>query len=460
MPKRAVEEEERVPENRLDVLPKKKLKKNATSEKINDAGIGESPLDDEFDDLEDKVQPENETIKYTDSDIYFDTINRRVLNFDMPLICSVSLATTNIHICLVCSKYLQGASLDSPANAHAIDTNHHIYINTQNSNFIILPEQLILSDARSRDLRDIQLLLKPEFNEKLISQLDTKPFQGKTLTGESYDVGFVPLINDYMSEIVDKRFESRESNSVLKHNTLYYALSHLPLIRDNLLRFEESEATPLISQLSRLTKKIWSPYLFKNFTSSFAIESYLVSCELPAKLLDDIRLFYTWLINTSIKENKKMYKDFFTGKLLIENATKPIKFINISVKLPQESVFKGSTSSSIEQYDLEKLIKEKGLKIIKSPQYLTIYIDRTNDMKIEGIEQQMNMGIVKFDPDSLRLNDKYSYKLVVNLTANKVQVLDKAKNRWVEFDGVSVKEVEKELLFISNCQLQIWELKR
>lgn len=244
---------------------------------------------------------------------------------------------------------------------------------------------------------------------------------------------------------------------MLKHNTLYYALLHLPLVRDHLLEIRSSESTPLSNQLSILAKKIWSPYLFKNFTSSFAIENYLVSCRIPTKILDDVRLFYTWMLNTLLKENKKLYKDLFTGKLVSKDSSKSIKFINLTVKLPQQSVFKGSTSSSIEQYDLVTLIKEKGYQILKFPQYLVIYIDRTNDVQIEGMEQHLNKSIVKFYPDTLKLDKRTNYKLVANITDSKVQVLDKSRKRWVEFDGVSVKEVEKELLFIANSQLQIWE---
>ena len=441
----------------LEAVPRKKQKKEVLCGTTDDGQNGGTEDSDEFEDLDDTVHMETTGLKYTDSDIYLDTVNRKVLNFDMPLICSVSLATTNIHICLVCNKYLQGASLSSPAYAHAVDTDHHVYMNTHTSRFIILPEQLVVSESRSKDLRDIQLLLKPEFEKRVISKLDSKPFEGKTLTGETYDVGFVPLVNDYMSDTIDTRFDTKEGSSMLKHNRLYYALSHLPLVRDHLLEFRSSESTPLSNQLSNLTKKIWSPYLFKNFTSSFAVENYLVSCRIPTKILDDIRLFYTWMLNKLLKENKKLYKDLFTGKLVSRDSSKLIKFINLTVKLPQQSVFKGSTSSSIEQYDLVTLIKEKGYQILKFPQYLVIYIDRTNDVQIEGMEQHLNKSIVKFYPDTLKLDKRTNYKLVANITDSKVQVLDKSRKRWVEFDGVSVKEVEKELLFIANSQLQIWE---
>lgn len=412
---------------------------------------------DEFDDLEDFVEIEKNQVKFTDSDMYLDTINRKILNFDLPLICSVSLATTNIHICLVCNKYLQGASESSPAYAHAADTNHHIFLNTSTSKFIILPEQLILSDNMTYELHDIQLLLKPEFTTKMISDLDTTPIQSETLNKTKYNPGFIPLVNDSVSDIPNSRI-SEQRNFTLKHNSLYYALAHLPFIRDKLLAYEQTETTPLTNELSILTKKIWSPYLFKNFTSSYIIENYLVSCHLSNKITVDLRLFYIWVINSLNKENKKLFKDCFSGKILID-MNKETKFINLPIKLPQQSVFKGSTSLSIEQYDLEKLLKEKNLKMVKSPKYLVLYVDRRNDMNLEGIEQKLNMNIVKFNPDLLQINSTLKYKLIANITYdNRVHVLDLSRNTWMQFDGINVKEIQKELLFLSNCELQFWEL--
>lgn len=412
--------------------------------------------DDEFDDLEDSIQLESARPKEMNSDMYLDTINRRVLNFDLPLACNSSLATTNIHICLVCNRYLQGASINSPAYMHAVDSNHHIFLNTQTLKFIVLPEQLELSKEKTDGLRDIQLLFKPEFTDTLLSKFDTTTIEGKTLTHEKYTAGFIPLINDNILAIKDP--DSKDKNETLIHNTLYYSLSHISAIRDYLIRFTLSDSTPLTNHMSNLVKKIWSPFLFRNLTSSYAIENYLVSCRVGSQIREDVRLFYIWIVNILIKENTRL-KTLFTGKLILTNRPeKSVKFINLSISLPQQSVFKDGSSSSIEQYDLLSLIKAKNIQIINAPKVLTIFIDRSNPMKIEGINQTLNMSIVKFDPDLLEINN-FKYRLVANITyENKVQVFNKASGNWMEFDGVNVKDVEKELLFIFNCKLQFWEL--
>jgi U4/U6.U5 tri-snRNP-associated protein 2 len=37
-------------------------------------------------------------------------VDRRVLDFDFEPVCSVSLATTNIYVCLACGKFFQGTT--------------------------------------------------------------------------------------------------------------------------------------------------------------------------------------------------------------------------------------------------------------------------------------------------------------------------------------------------------------
>ena len=41
-------------------------------------------------------------------DLYLDTIDRHMLDFDFEKVCSVSLSHLNVYACLVCGKYYQG----------------------------------------------------------------------------------------------------------------------------------------------------------------------------------------------------------------------------------------------------------------------------------------------------------------------------------------------------------------
>jgi len=67
------------------------------------------------------------------SDLYLDTVNRAVLDFDFEKVCSVSLSNINIYGCLVCGKYFQGRSRLTPAFAHSIHDDHHVFMNLESS---------------------------------------------------------------------------------------------------------------------------------------------------------------------------------------------------------------------------------------------------------------------------------------------------------------------------------------
>lgn len=64
-------------------------------------------------------------------DLYLDTIHRNALDFDFEKLCSVSLSNINVYACLVCGKYFQGRGPKSHAYFHALDEDHHVYINME-----------------------------------------------------------------------------------------------------------------------------------------------------------------------------------------------------------------------------------------------------------------------------------------------------------------------------------------
>lgn len=90
-------------------------------------------LGDGSEDEEDDFQPEPEPGPSSQraSDLYLDTVNRDMLDFDFERLCSVTLSNINIYACLVCGKYFQGRGKTSPAYAHSIGEDHHVFINLQ-----------------------------------------------------------------------------------------------------------------------------------------------------------------------------------------------------------------------------------------------------------------------------------------------------------------------------------------
>lgn len=65
----------------------------------------------------------------TDSDFPQLQINRSALDFDFERLCSVTLSHNNIYACLVDGKYFQGRGKKSPAYAHSIAEDKHVFIN-------------------------------------------------------------------------------------------------------------------------------------------------------------------------------------------------------------------------------------------------------------------------------------------------------------------------------------------
>jgi uncharacterized UBP type Zn finger protein len=63
------------------------------------------------------------------TDLYLDTINRHMLDFDFEKVCSVSLSQINVYACLTCGKYYQGRGKSSHAYFHSMDKDHHVFIN-------------------------------------------------------------------------------------------------------------------------------------------------------------------------------------------------------------------------------------------------------------------------------------------------------------------------------------------
>jgi hypothetical protein len=96
-------------------------------------------------DLDNEEVPMEEVNAAGASDLYLDTVhsfhiqpsfeltesqvNRAVLDFDFEKVCSVSSSNINVYACLVCGKYFQGRGRKSPAYAHSIHDDHHVFMN-------------------------------------------------------------------------------------------------------------------------------------------------------------------------------------------------------------------------------------------------------------------------------------------------------------------------------------------
>lgn len=261
-------------------------------------------------------------------DLYLDTIDRHVLDFDFEKLCSVSLSNINVYACLVCGKYFQGRGTKSHAYFHALSEDHHVFINLETQKVYVLPEGY---EVKSKSLEDIKYVSDPRYTKAEVMSLDrppsqthttgtgraaTAPTKSWTLSGKQYTPGFVGMNNikenDYLNVIVQ-------------------ALSHVPPLRNYFLLEDFSAKTSeLVKRNAILFRKIWNPRAFKAHVS-------------PHELLQEIALrsnkrftltnqsdpveFLSWFLNnlhlglggSKTKPGSSMIQRTFQGKLKVES---------------------------------------------------------------------------------------------------------------------------------------------
>jgi U4/U6.U5 tri-snRNP-associated protein 2 len=123
---------------------------------------------------------------------YLDTINRKVLDFDFEKVCSISLSNMNVYACLVCGKYYQGRGEGTHAYFHALEAEHHVFINLHTDKIYCLPDNYEVLDA---SLQDIKNNLHPKFNTETLAHISSNVKFSAALDGTPYLPGCVGLNN-------------------------------------------------------------------------------------------------------------------------------------------------------------------------------------------------------------------------------------------------------------------------
>jgi U4/U6.U5 tri-snRNP-associated protein 2 len=125
-------------------------------------------------------------------DLYLDTVNRGVLDFDFEKLCSVSLSNINVYACLVCGKYFQGRGPKSHAYFHSLEDNHHVYINMGTKKVYVLPEGY---EVQNKSLEDIKYVVDPVFTKSEVAKLDKEVHDAWDLSGSRYRPGKTPPLS-------------------------------------------------------------------------------------------------------------------------------------------------------------------------------------------------------------------------------------------------------------------------
>ncbi|TRX95312.1 hypothetical protein FHL15_003643 [Xylaria flabelliformis] len=451
-------------------------------------------------------------------DLYLDTIDRNVLDFDFEKLCSISLSNINVYACLVCGRYFQGRGPKSHAYFHALEDGHHVFINMETQKVYVLPEGY---EVRSKSLDDIKYVSDPRYSREEVMELDRKPRMAWTLGGRQYTPGYVGMNNikenDYLNVVVQ-------------------ALSHVGPLRNFFLLENFSSRPELVKRCAILFRKIWNPRAFKNHVS-------------PHELLQEISLrsnkkftlteqsdpvdFLSWFLNnlhlglggSKTKPGSSIIQRIFQGKLKVESQaitakadvgdrlrfeeaaevkTDITRFLLLTLDLPPAPLFQDEMEGNIipqvplttilSKYDgvkaQEHLAQRKRYRLMHPlPPYLIFHIKRFSKNKFVS---ERNPTIVTFDahvgldaspyvepnPANYPPGEPIWYDLVANVTHEavrakedvadtgeerktwKVQLKDKGRDEWVVCQDLFVEEIQKELLYLGESYLQVWERRR
>ncbi|KAF4120466.1 U4/U6.U5 tri-snRNP-associated protein 2 [Geosmithia morbida] len=249
------------------------------------------------------------------ADLYLDTIDRNVLDFDFEKLCSVSLSNINVYACLVCGRYFQGRGPKSHAYFHSLDEDHHVYINLETQRVYVLPEGY---EVRSQALDDIRYVADPRYTRAEAAALDRpRPDERRsvTLSGKEYTPGFVGMNNIKDNDYV---------------NVVVQALAHVGPLRNFFLLEDLAGRSELVRRCSALVRKVWNPRAFKAQVS-------------PHELLQEVALrsgrrftltaqsdpadFLSWFLNnlhlglggSKTKPGSSMIQRTFQGRLRVES---------------------------------------------------------------------------------------------------------------------------------------------
>ncbi|KAL3481657.1 snRNP assembly factor [Aspergillus californicus] len=185
------------------------------------------------------------------SDLYLDTINRQILDFDFEKLCSVSLSNINVYACLVCGKYFQGRGPKSHAYYHALEVTHHVFVNMGTKKVYVLPEGY---EVKNKSLDDLKYVVDPYYTKDQVAKLDKEVQDAFDLSGKRYRPGFVGMnnikANDYLNVVVQ-------------------ALAHVLPIRNYFLlhEFPQPGTPQLVLRFGTLARKLWNPKAFRSHVS-------------------------------------------------------------------------------------------------------------------------------------------------------------------------------------------------
>lgn len=478
--------------------------------------LAEAVDDDLEDDTAASAAPRQKAPTEGYDDLYLDTVNRSLLDFDFEKLCSVTLSNINVYACLVCGKYYQGRGPKSQAYFHALEDDHHVYINLGSRRVFVLPEGY---EVKSKSLEDIKFQVDPTLPKEEVNKLDIDPKNAWDLIGRKYIPGYIGMnnikANDYF-------------------NVVMHALAHVAPLRNYFMLENLKDKSQLAQRFSTLVRKIWNPRAFKAHVSPHELLQ-AISLQSGKKFnlteQSDPVDFLSWFLNnlhlalggSKTKPGTSVVQKVFQGKLKVESQqitaradagdrlrfedadvkTDISRFMILTLDLPTAPLFQDELDRNIipqvplttilSKYDglraQERLNTRVRYRLLHPlPPYLLFHIKRFSQNKFVS---ERNPTIVTFPVRSLDMSpyvepnpsiypasEPIWYDLVANITHEavrtrddsvegeaerkvwRVQLRDKAHDKWLEVQDLFVENASADTLFTKESYLQVWERRR
>ncbi|KAJ3790022.1 cysteine proteinase [Lentinula aff. detonsa] len=466
-------------------------------------------LEEQEDDI-DEVTDTQQEVKA--SDLHLDTINRAVLDFDFEKVCSVSTSNINIYGCLVCGKYFQGRGRKSYAYAHSIHDDHHVFINLETTKVYVLPDGYPVSDP---SLEDISFVLAPSFNKSYTFTLSSPSYPTRLsydLTSKAYLPGYVGLNNikrnDHMNVIIHallhvaplrdylllSDFRGKQSELLKRFAGLAKKLWNPRLFKSQVSPHEFLQEVNRVSAGKFRLEQQGDPieflgwllnHLHKDMGGSRKKNSSIIFSTFQGELRVETQQV---LVRPDAGENEKPHFDIARD---IKSAVSPFLFLAVDLPPPplfQDSVEKNiipqiSIQSVLSKYDGKTTQESSGqlrrYKCQHLPPYIITHFKRfTKNIFVE----EKNPTIVTFPLRGLDFGDyvdpapsqpSHIYDLVANVTHESVAGTTRDKEntiwkihlragegeyeKWYTIQDLIVEETRKEMIFLGESVLQIWE---
>lgn len=453
-------------------------------------------------------------------DLYLDTIHRNVLDFDFEKLCSISLSNINVYACLVCGKYYQGRGPKSHAYFHSLEVGHHVYINMQTQKVYVLPEGY---EVKNKSLDDIKFVSDPRYTKEQVMALDRETKTAWTLGGKEYTPGFVGMNNikdnDYFNVVV----QALSHVPPLRNYLLLEDFSSKPELVKRLSILVRKIWNPRAFKSHVSPHELLQDISLKS-NKKFTLTAQSDPVDFLSWFLNNLHLALggsktkpgSSMIQQVFQGKLKVESQAITAKadagdrLRFEEAaevkTDISRFLMLTLDLPAAPLFQDELerniipqiplTSVLSKYDglksQEHLNQRKRYRLLHPlPPYLLFHIKRFSSNKFVT---ERNPTIVTFDARNLDMGpyvepnpsihppgEPIWYDLVANIVheavrgredsvegeqekkAWKVQMRDRSRDDgggWVQVQDLFVEATQKELLYLGESYLQVWERRR